>query len=258
MLGAITGDIVGSIYERHNIKHKNFELFTRYNIFTDDTVLTVATAEALLTDLKFSWAYEKYYYKYPRAGYGGNFHRWASSRVHEPYNSWGNGSAMRVSPVAWYYNDLETVLSRAKESAECTHNHSEGIKGAQSVAMAIFMARQGSSKEQIKVAIESKFAYDLSFELDEIRPVYGFDVSCQGSVPQAIRSFYESVDFEDAIRNAISIGGDSDTIAAIAGSIAEAYYGIPDVVEEKTFTYLDDFLKETIHSFREQLNKAGG
>ena len=252
MLGAIAGDIIGSIYERWNIKTKDFQLFNKHNTFTDDSVLTVATAEGILKDLKFEWMYEKYYYKYPNAGYGGNFHKWASAHFHEPYNSWGNGSGMRVSPVGWAYDDLETVLTETKRSAECTHNHSEGIKGAQAIASAIFLSRQEKSKNEIKSYIESQFKYNLDFTIDGIRDTYTFDVSCQGSVPQAIRAFYESTNFEDAIRNAISIGGDSDTIACMAGAIAEAFYGIPKEIEEKTLSYLDDFLLETIKTFREK------
>lgn len=180
---------------------------------------------------------------YPDAGYGGNFHRWLFCRLTQPYNSFGNGSAMRVSSVAWIAETLEQAEQYAEWSAEVTHNHPEGTKGAQAVAAAIFLARNGKSKKEIRAYISEKY-YDLGFTLDEIRPTYSFDVTCQGSVPQAIECFLESDDFEDAIRNAISLGGDADTQAAITGSIAEAFYGIPEDLSEKIFEYLDDTLTE--------------
>ena len=260
MLGAITGDIIGSIYEANNIKTKKFDLFTDKNRFTDDTVMTFAVAEALMNgggDENFIRFMKRYGLLYPRAGYGGTFVRWLASDTTEPYNSWGNGSAMRVSSCGWIANldipieeGLKLTEDLAKKSAEVTHNHPEGIKGAQATAVSIFFMRHGKSKnaikeykEKLKDYIKDRFEYDLDFTIDEIRPIYRFDVSCQGSVPPAIVSFLESENFEDAIRNAISIGGDSDTIGAITGSIAEAAYGIPEDIKEKAMSYLDGRLK---------------
>jgi len=225
MLGAIAGDIIGSIYEMRNIKTTRFPLFHPLCRFTDDTVLTVALADSLLHDTRFVGLLKVYYRVYPNAGYGGTFHQWAQSERLDPYNSWGNGSAMRVSPVGFAFDTLDDVLEQAKRSAEVTHDHPEGIKGAQAIASAIFLARTGSNKDQIKSYVESTFDYHLDTPLDEIRPRYEFQVSCQKSVPQAIRAFLESHDFEDAVRKAISIGGDSDTIACMAGGIAHAFYG---------------------------------
>ena len=260
MLGAITGDIIGSIYEANNIKTKKFDLFTDKNRFTDDTVMTFAVAEALMNgggDENFIRFMKRYGLLYPRAGYGGTFVRWLASDTTEPYNSWGNGSAMRVSSCGWIANldipieeGLKLTEDLAKKSAEVTHNHPEGIKGAQATAVSIFFMRHGKSKnaikeykDKLKDYIKDRFEYDLDFTIDEIRPIYRFDVSCQGSVPPAIVSFLESENFEDAIRNAISIGGDSDTIGAITGSIAEAAYGIPEDIKEKAMSYLDGRLK---------------
>lgn len=253
MLGAIIGDVVGSVFESYNTKTTNFQLFCEYSDFTDDTVMTISTAEWLLNNRQnLIGIMRKYGNEYPDAGYGGSFYHWLFSPEAEPqpYNSWGNGSAMRVSPVGFAFNDIETVLEVAKQTADVTHNHPEGIKGAQSVAAAIFLARQGKSKEEIKKYITSTFNYNLDFTLDEIRPVYQFDVSCQGSVPQAIVAFLESENFETTIRLAISIGGDSDTIACIAGGIAEAYYKeIPQFMVEKVSEILPDNLKEVIDKF---------
>ena len=224
MIGAIAGDIIGSVYERNNIKTTDFPLFTEESRFTDDTVLTVAVAHAILENLDYSETLKIYGRQYPNAGYGGTFRNWIFSPGNEPYNSWGNGSAMRVSPVGWAFNTIEDVLREAEKSAAVTHDHPEGIKGAQSVALAIFLARSGAGKAEIKKEIENRFSYNLNRTLSEIRPGYKFDVSCQGSVPESIIAFLESADYEDAVRSAISIGGDSDTIACIAGSIAHAFY----------------------------------
>jgi len=241
MLSAMIGDIVGSVYEWHNIKTKDFPLFSKRCFFTDDTVLTAATAQAIFCGMGFSEAYQDFARRYPGRGYGGNFSQWIWTEDPQPYNSWGNGSAMRVSPVGFAFNDIETVLAEAKRSAEVTHNHPEGIKGAQSTALAIFMSRKGVSKDEIREEIVERFGYDLDRSMDEIRPGYAFDVSCQGSVPEAIIAFLESTDFEDAIRNAISLGGDSDTIACITGGIAEAFYGgIPQTIKDKGMSYLPD------------------
>lgn len=272
MLGAIIGDVVGSVYEWHNIKTKDFELFKPNCFFTDDTVMTVAVAKALLETREkqsrslikmkingaITYDFKKVSFKeelirqmqnfgrrYPNAGYGGMFARWIVSDNPQPYNSFGNGSAMRVSPCGYIAVNLNEALLLSKASAEVTHNHPEGIKGAQATAAAIFLAKCSKSKEEIKEYIQDNF-YPLNKSLDEIRPNYRFDETCQETVPQAIQAFLESTDFEDAIRNAISIGGDSDTIAAIAGSIAWAYYRqfgppiSPDLqkIQEKVYTYL--------------------
>ncbi|MDG2990699.1 ADP-ribosylglycohydrolase family protein [Candidatus Synechococcus calcipolaris G9] len=251
MLGAIAGDIIGSAYEWRNVKTKDFPLKKLMTRFTDDTVLTVAIADAHLHGKNYIETLHHYYWRYPLAGYGKNFTLWATLKRRQPYNSWGNGSAMRVSPVAYVGQDLDTVLELAKASASVTHNHPEGIKGAQSTAAAIFLARTGTSKEEIKTYIQRTFGYNLDQTLDEIRPHYQFDVSCQGSVPQAIIAFLESTDFEDAIRNAISIGGDSDTIACITGGIAEAFYGeIPDPILNLVRETLDEPLWQTSQDFR--------
>ena len=225
LYGAIGGDIIGSRFEWNNQKSKDFQLFTDDSTFTDDTVLTIATAEVILRKTDYKSAYSRWGNEYPRAGYGGSFQRWMRSKEKEPYNSWGNGSAMRVSPVGYAARDVEEVLSNAKASAEVTHDHPEGIKGAQAAALAVFMAKNGASKDAIKAEMQERFGYDLSSKtLDEIRPDYSFDVSCQGTLPVALLAFLESEDYEDAIRTAVSVGGDSDTIAAITGGIALAFY----------------------------------
>ncbi|UBF26616.1 ADP-ribosylglycohydrolase family protein [Kovacikia minuta CCNUW1] len=253
MLGAIAGDIIGSVYERDNTKTKNFLLFRAESRFTDDTVLTVAIADAILNRSDYTDSLKRYHQRFPHVGYGGTFNAWAGSSSREPYNSWGNGSAMRVSPVAYAFEDLAAVLQEAQRTAAVTHNHPEGIKGAQAVAAAIFWARTGCSKAEIKTSVESTFGYDLSKSLDEIRPTYRFDVSCQGSVPQAITAFLEATDFEDAIRNAVSIGGDSDTIACIAGSIAEAFYqGVPEPIKDEIIIRLDQRLYDVVEAFQAQ------
>jgi len=253
MLGAIAGDIIGSVYEWNNIKSKEFDLFSPEAFFTDDSVLTVALAEAILNDADYGQTMKKYYERYPDAGYGGSFHEWAKGQDTKPYNSWGNGSAMRTSPVGYAFENLEEVLSKAKHFASFTHNHPEGIKGAQATAAAIFLARKEASKEMIKLYITQQFKYDLTRTIDEIRPNYEFDVSCQGSVPQAITAFIESENYEDAIRNAISIGGDSDTLACITGGIAEAFYGkLPKDIAETAMNILDENLRETVVRFQEK------
>lgn len=243
MLGAMIGDIVGSVYEWHNIKTTDFILFKNQCFFTDDSVLTAATAKALMTDGDYTKAYQDFARRYPGRGYGGNFHRWIYLDYPKPYNSWGNGSAMRVSPVGFAFDTVVEVLAEAERSAVVTHNHPEGIKGAQSTALAVLMARQNATQKDIRAEISRRFGYDLDRTLDEIRPTYSFDVSCQGSVPEAIIAFLESQDYEDAIRQAISIGGDSDTIACITGGIAEAYYGIPEnIAEEGRLVLPDEFI----------------
>lgn len=250
MLGAIAGDIIGSRFEHAAIKSKDFPLFNRQCVFTDDTVHTIALADSLLHKIPYRAKLIEYFQHYPHAGYGERFRNWALSAKQLPYGSYGNGSAMRVSPVAWFHDSLEAVLAEARRSAEATHNHPEGIKGAQAVAGSVFIARQGADKTQIRDYLEKEFAYDLSRSLDEIRPNYGFDVTCQGSVPQAIKAFLESKNFEDAVRNAVSLGGDSDTQACIAGSIAEAYYGgVPEAIATETLSRLDERLMAIYRKF---------
>lgn len=259
MIGAILGDVVGSIYEFDNIKTKEFELFGKDCAFTDDSVMTIAVAEALMQSETVDGSnidnfketlidvMHKIGIKYPDCGYGGHFARWIIFRKRKPYGSYGNGSAMRVSPVGWYAKTLEEAELIARATAEVSHNHPEGIKGAVATAGAVFLARDGKAMEEIKEYI-SKF-YTIDFTLDEIRPFYRFDVTCQGTVPQAMQAFFESESFEDAIRNAISIGGDSDTLAAITGAVAEAYYGIPEDLKETALSYLDERLLEITTQF---------
>jgi len=224
MLGAIAGDIIGSVFERYPTKSTDFPLFSRYSPFTDDTVLTIAVAWAILNKADYTTSLKRFGQKYPHAGYGGLFYRWMFSSDSEPYNSWGNGSAMRVSAVGYAFSSPDDVLEEAKKCAEVTHNHPEGIKGAQAIALAIYLARKGESRKVIRKEISDRFGYDLDRTVNEIRMTYHFDVSCQGSVPEAVISFLESENFEDAIRKAISLGGDSDTLACMAGGIAQAYY----------------------------------
>lgn len=224
LLGAIAGDVIGSFYEYRPVGSVEFNLFDEWSSFTDDTVMTVANADWLLTHDSLLGIMQDYGNRYINAGYGGMFYSWLREYDPQPYNSFGNGSAMRVSPVGWAFKTLEETLAAAKQSAEVTHNHPEGIKGAQAVAASIYLARTGNSKHDIKEYIESTFGYNLSRTCDEIRPGYQFDETCQGSVPESIIAFLESTDYENAIRLAISLGGDADTMAAIAGGIAEAYY----------------------------------
>lgn len=250
MIGAIAGDIIGSVYEWDNIKTKDFPLFSDRAFFTDDSVLTVALADSILTGTPYADNLRKFYNLYPDAGYGGSFHRWAQDRNAGPYNSWGNGAAMRISPVGYAYDDIESVLQKAAEYTKITHNHPEGIKGGQATATAIFLARTGKSKDEIKEFIETKFQYDLNTHVDEIRHNYSFDVSSQGTVPQAIRAFIDSTSFEDAIRTAVSLGGDSDTLACITGGIAQAFYGeVPSEIVEKVYAILDDRLGTITNDF---------
>lgn len=253
MLGAIAGDIIGSVYEFDNIKTKDFELFHPVCSFTDDSVLTIALADSLLNDNDYVSLMKSYYKRYPSAGYGGMFHRWAQSEASQPYNSWGNGAAMRISPVGFAFDSLDEVLANADKYTAVTHNHPEGIKGAQATAAAIFLARKGGTKQEIKEYVTTTFGYDLSKTLDEIRPNYQFNESCQQTVPEAITAFLESDDFEDAIRNAISLGGDSDTLACITGGIAEAFYGsVPNFIATQVMNLLDENLRKVTAAF---LNK---
>jgi len=250
MIGAIAGDIIGSVYEARPLKSKAFRLFREDSCFTDDTVLTVAVADVLLNGGNYASTLKAYYRRYPHRGFGYSFARWAASPEVAPYGSYGNGAAMRVSPVAWARTDLDQVLAEARTSAEVTHNHPEGIKGAQATAAAVFLARSGEQKSAIRHYLAVRFGYDLGRALDVIRPGYRFDVSCQGSVPEAIIAFLESDSFEDAIRSAVSLGGDSDTQACIAGAIAEAYYGgVPGDVAAEVVERLDVNLAATVSAF---------
>lgn len=258
MLGAITGDIIGSVYEFIDTKPEmDFSLFTNESFFTDDSVLTVALADSILSGTVYRIKLLEYYHQYPDCSYGLRFHEWVNSKNPQPYNSWGNGSAMRVSPVGWAYNDLETVLQRAKESAEVTHNHPEGIKGAQATASAIFLSRTKHSKKEIKEFVEKNFNYNLDLDLEDLRKNYRFNESCQETVPQAIFTFLISDSFEDSIRKAIYIGGDSDTLTCINGSIAEAFYGgVPEEIKSEVYKILDNRLLKVVRSFIYKYRKS--
>lgn len=265
MYGAILGDIIGSPFEfDRGDKTKDFKLFSRRSHFTDDSVMTLAVCEALLKvgqdatvkeieDAVIS-SMQSWGRRYPHAGYGGYFRRWLTACHPEPYNSFGNGSAMRVSAVGWLYDSLENTRTVAKTTANVTHNHPEGIKGAEATASAIFMARNGSSKEEIKKYIENEFHYDLNRTLDEIRPSYHMDETCQKTVPEAIIAFLEAKDFEDAIRNAVSLGGDTDTLGAITGSIAEAYYGIPEWLMTECRKRINRDMRVVLDDFNDALS----
>jgi ADP-ribosylglycohydrolase len=259
IIGAIAGDIIGSAYEFNNVKSLDFDFFRKGTHFTDDSVLTMAVMYALLKQTDYTGAYQKFGRKYPHRGYGGNFKSWIYSDNPKPYNSWGNGSAMRASPIGWYCDNIDDVLAEARKSAEVTHNHPEGVKGAQAVAAAVYMARTGKGKDEIKKSIADMFGYDLDRTIDEIRPKYDFDVSCQGSVPEAIIAFLESADFENAVRLAVSIGGDSDTLACIAGGIAEAFYQtIPGYITEMVSIILGpDLMIDVVLPFSKEFGAPG-
>lgn len=250
MFGAIAGDIIGSIYEAGPIKHKSFQLFHPACTYTDDSVLTVAVANAILENRPYRDEVLRLGRRFPYAGYGGSFRQWLRAEDPAPYGSWGNGAAMRVSPISFAFDTVEEVLDHAKESATITHDHPEGVKGAQAAALVGFLARTGASRENIRQEISERFDYDLNRTVDTIRPAYSFDVSCQRTVPEAIVSFLDSESYEDAVRNAVSLGGDSDTLACIAGGIAEAFYGgVPENVFECAKTILDDELLDIAESF---------
>ena len=265
MYGAILGDIIGSPYEFDmGDKTKDFPLFSEDSYFTDDTVMTIAVAEAFMdapddenaVRQRLVQSMQKWGHHYPGAGYGVRFSSWLDSKNPQPYNSWGNGSAMRVSAVAWLYDDLDTVRHMARLSAEVTHNHPEGIKGAEATAAAIFLARTGHSKAEIKAYIENKFSYDLSRTCDEIRPAYHHVESCQETVPEAITAFLEGDSFEDVIRTAVSLGGDCDTLTAIAGSIAEGFYGVPAALKSQCRARLPRTLLEVLERFDDHLARS--
>jgi ADP-ribosylglycohydrolase/uncharacterized protein (DUF1810 family) len=258
MLGAIIGDIVGSVYEFHNTKNYNFHLLTNRSTFTDDSVMTLAVAKWLTEDESHSHEYlvncmQELGQRHPHRGYGGSFKRWLYQSNPQPYNSWGNGSGMRVSPVGFYAHSLDEALELAEISAEVTHNHPEGIKGAQAIAAAIFLARQKKTKQEIKAFIEETFEYDLNQTIEQIRPSYEYDVSCMGSVPPAIIAYLDSHDFEDAIRLAVSIGGDSDTIGAMTGAIAQAAYEMPKALAGYCYGVLTPDLRAILNAFEDKV-----
>ncbi|MGK0289411.1 MAG: ADP-ribosylglycohydrolase [bacterium] len=257
MLGSIAGDVIGSIYElrRNQTKKVDFPLFHEKSCFTDDTILTIAIAKSILMNIPYVDTIKELGRKYPKAGYGGFFKKWLFSNSIEGYGSYGNGSAMRVSPIGFAFDDIDTVLLEAKKSAEVTHNHPEGIKGAQAIALAILLARQKKSKSEIQAEIETRFHYDLKRKIDDIRPDYYFDSSCQGSVPESIIAFLESTDVESAIRLAVSIGGDADTQACMAGGIAQAYYGkIPKMIVDPVKKSLTPDLLEILTAFEKKFS----
>ena len=250
MIGAIAGDIIGSVYEHRQIKTKKFPLFDARCDFTDDTVLTVAIADAILSGAPYVDSIRRFGQRYPGVGYGGTFIRWLHSDDYRPYNSWGNGSAMRVSSVGFAFSTEGEVLRQARMTAEITHNHPEGIKGAEATALAVFLARTGHDKDTIRERIKTHFGYELDRTVDDIRPSYSFDVSCQGTVPEAIIAFLDSDSYEDAVRNAISLGGDSDTLACITGGVAEAFYGsVPVEIKAKVEEMLTPELWEVTLAF---------
>lgn len=256
MIGAIAGDMIGSVYEAHPIKTTSFPLWAPRSRMTDDTVLTVATAHAILEGVPYGRAYHEFGRRHPDAGYGRAFRGWIASHEPQPYDSWGNGSAMRVSPVAWAFDSIDSVLHEAEQSARPTHGHPEGIKGARAVALAIFLARSGESKEEIRREVGERSGYDLERTVESIRPAYRFDVSCQGSVPEALIAFFDSTDYESAVRLAVSLGGDADTQASIAGAVAEAFYGfVPDEIREEARARLPLALREVLDAF---VSKYGG
>ena len=261
MLGAIIGDIVGSVYEFQNTKSTDFDLFTPWTKFTDDTVMTMAVAKWLVEDESHSLQGLVYYMqelgrKYPNAGYGGNFDAWLYRENPQPYNSWGNGAGMRVSPVGLYAKTLDEALALAAVTAAVTHNHPEGVKGAQAIATSVFLCKEGKTKEEIRDYVERVFDYDLHRKIADIRPSYSFDVSCQGSVPEAIIAFLEGNTYEEVIRLAISLGGDSDTIACMAGAIAACMYPIPDDIREKGMSYLPHEFKKVIEEFEDKYGRG--
>ena len=255
MIGAIAGDMIGSVYEDNPIKTKEFPLFHPACRFTDDTVLTVAVAHAILGDRDYKKSMWDIGIRYPRAGYGQSFMRWLHSWEPAPYNSWGNGAAMRVSPVGFAFDTVDDVLQEAARTAEISHDHPEGVKGAQATALTVFLARTTRDKTLIRREVVDRFGYNLDRTVDDIRPSYRFDVSCQGTVPEAIIAFLDSDSYEDAVRNAISLGGDSDTLACITGGIAEAYYG---PVDQEIQTWVHQRLTPALLEIIERFTKKYG
>ncbi|MFT3953750.1 MAG: ADP-ribosylglycohydrolase family protein [Piscinibacter sp.] len=251
MFGAIAGDVIGSVYERDNVKHKAFPLFVPASRFTDDTVLTAALAHSLLSGEDAGRTMRAFHARYPDAGFGPTFRAWIAAGEGAPApRSTSNGAAMRIAPVGWAGDSLAVVLAEAQRLTVLTHDHPEAVAGAQATAAAVFLARSGASKAEIRAFVESRFGYDLSISLDAVRPSYTFDLSCVGTVPHAIRAFLEATGFEDALRNAISIGGDSDTLACIAGAIAEAHFGgVPEHIAQPVWQRLDAPLRELTERF---------
>lgn len=253
MIGAIIGDVIGSVYEARPVTSVDFEFFIPGTTYTDDTVLTCAIADAILHNADYQQALHRYGNRYPDAGYGKSFYQWLKSSDPVPYNSWGNGSAMRVSPVGFAYSSNVAVLDQARKTAEVTHNHPEGIKGAQATALAVYLARTDHEKAHIRHEIATLFHYDLDRRLDDIRDTYRYNLSCQGTVPEAIIAFLESDNYEDAIRKSISLGGDADTMACITGAIAQAYYRfIPVELISAVTEYLPDEFLNIIEQFDER------
>ena len=262
MIGAIIGDMIGSPYEFDRSKqNKDFDMFNKYIRYTDDSMMTIAIADAIMTagieadeqtmKAQFVKSMQKWGREYPDAGYGGMFYNWLYEEHPQPYGSYGNGSAMRVSSVGWFFDTLEKTREVARWSAEVTHDHPEGIKGAEATASAIFLARTGKNKDEIRDYVISEFGYDLSQTCDQIRPWYKFDVSCQGTVPVAVTAFYEGTDFEDVIRTSVSLGGDCDTLTCIAGGMAEAFYGVPDEFKKECEARLPEDALKVLHDFRD-------
>ncbi|MCW5667493.1 MAG: ADP-ribosylglycohydrolase family protein [Piscinibacter sp.] len=251
MLGAIAGDVLGSVYERANVKTKAFALFAPGSRCTDDSVLTVALAEALLSGADLAATLRAHHRRYPQAGFGPTFLAWVNAPPGSPApRSASNGAAMRIAPVGWAFERLDDVLRAAHDCTVLTHDHPDAVAGAQATASAVFLARHGATKAAIAAHVEAAFGYDLSVPLDRVRPDYAFDLSCAGTVPHAIRAFLESTDVEDALRNAISIGGDSDTLACIAGAVAEAFYGgVPAHLAGPAWQALDDAQREVTARF---------
>lgn len=259
MLGAIAGDVIGSVYEGRskNVETVHFPLFNERSHFTDDSILTIAIADSIMSGVGYQDKLREYFRLYPKGGYGKGFKKWGWSDKPEPYDSQGNGSAMRVSPVGFAFDSLEEVLAEAKKSAEVTHDHPEGIKGAQVTAAAVFLARAGKSKQEIRDYIEEEFGYDLNESIESTRKWYSsapyMYIYCQESVPQAVRAFLESNDFEEAIRLAVYVGGDSDTLACIAGGIAQAFYGgVPAGIREEVLPRLDERLLDVTIRFMDE------
>jgi ADP-ribosylglycohydrolase len=256
MIGAIAGDVIGSSWEGMGVKKKEFELFGATSRFTDDTVLTVAVADCLLHGRDYGSAYRDYFQHHARAGFGAFFAKWAMSHDPLPYGSYGNGAAMRVSPIGWAFETLDDVLAEARKSAAVTHDDPEGMRGAEAVAAAVFLARSDVTRNEMRRLLERRFGYDLSRPLDEIRPSYRFDLTAAGSVPEAIIAFLESRDWEDAVRNAVSLGGDADTQACIAGAIAEAYYGVPEEIVAGTRSRLNEHFRGIIDAFETRYGRG--
>jgi len=260
MIGAIIGDIAGSRFEFNNYRHKDFELFTPECMVTDDSIMTLAVAKAIMesapdrSDLgaQAVRCMQEVGRPYPGCGYGGRFMTWMYSDDPRPYNSFGNGAAMRVSACGLSARTLEEAKALSKAVTEVTHNHPEGLKGAEATAVAVFMAKNGATKEEIRDVIDREY-YPMTFTLDEIRPTYWFNETCQDTVPQALEAFFESTSFEDAIRNAVSVGGDSDTLAAITGAVASAYWGVPEELEQQALGFMDERQKRIYDDFRSWL-----